>query len=299
MIRRLFLRQKAKSESASQLDLGIPRPIYKDRNHASGGRSFYFFDFDDNVAFLSTPIFVFHKETGKRVALTSGEYAQYHTTVGKSGPYKDFYLDYSDKGSFQSFRDKHPKLVKKVFGKKEQFENDLLEALQRPEYEWKGPSWECFHHAVLNQRPLSLITARGHNPETLKAGIRRLVKMKYLPCEPNYLSLFPVTNLQVQEGLGQPGSNDVAGLKKLAIRRSVEIAIEQYGEDKPHRFGMSDDDPKNIKLVFESMLELKKEFPHFSFFVIDTRRGGMNKWEVYDDFLEDEGRLDMRQMELF
>ncbi len=296
---RLLFGKKLDSFKRNQLQLDIPRPVYQDRNYDKGGRSFYFFDFDDNVAFLSTPIYIFHQKTGERIPLTSGEYAQYHSTIGKSGPYKDYQLKYENTGSFQSFRDRYRPGTRKVLGLKEQFEKDLLKAVRAPEFEWKGPSWNCFYHAVLNRRPTSVITARGHHPDTIKKGIKRLVKMGFLPHEPNYLSLFPVTNQDVQVDLGRPGETNVALLKKMAIQKSVEIAIQEYGEHKPHRFGMSDDDPKNIQLIFEVMLELKKEYPHFSFFVIDTRRGGMKKWEVFLDFLEDDGRIDIRQLELF
>src|SRR5688500_3807280 len=70
-----------------QLELPIYREKTADRNAAQGGRSFYFFDFDDNVAFLTTPTYIFHKKTRQAVPLTSGEFAQVHRLVGKTGPY--------------------------------------------------------------------------------------------------------------------------------------------------------------------------------------------------------------------
>ncbi|MFN9067243.1 MAG: hypothetical protein ACK5V3_08450, partial [Bdellovibrionales bacterium] len=55
-----------------QLELGLQRAREMDRNFHLGGRSFYFFDFDDNIAFLPTPLVVFDKKTGAEHYLTSG-----------------------------------------------------------------------------------------------------------------------------------------------------------------------------------------------------------------------------------
>ena len=61
----MVLRRKfKKAKNKSQLELELERPLEADRNSHLGGKSFYFFDFDDNVAYLSTPIVVFHKDSG-------------------------------------------------------------------------------------------------------------------------------------------------------------------------------------------------------------------------------------------
>src|SRR5437868_13757158 len=79
-----------------QLELGIQRHPAKDRNHHLGGRSFYFFDLDDNIAFPSTPLILFHKATGAEYAVTSGEYAKIHPYIGVSGPYADYEVRLDD-----------------------------------------------------------------------------------------------------------------------------------------------------------------------------------------------------------
>lgn len=271
-----------------QLELPIEREIIKDRNADKGGRSFYFFDFDDNVAFLSTPAYIFHKDTGAEIKLSSGEYAQVHRFVGKTGPYADYKLDFCDrKGTFRCFRDQDISAVERLLGKRQMFIEDLAAALGFPDVEWKGPSWSCFHHATLNQRPVSVITARGHHPDTIKEGIRLFVERDFLPCEPNYLSIYPVTNPQVRAELGgESPETSVAALKRAAIRASVEKAIEVYGENPYHRFGMSDDDPHNIELIVQEMMALKNQYPEMSFFVIETQQGRFVKWEVYPDRTE-------------
>ena len=71
-----------------------------------------------------------------------------------------------------------------------------------------------------------------------------------------------------------------AELKQKAIRASVERAIEVYGYSPHHRFGMSDDDPKNIQLIVEEMTRLKSKYPEMSFFMIETHGGDFIKHEI-------------------
>lgn len=271
-----------------QLVLPIGREIARDRNADRGGRSFYFFDFDDNVAFLSTPIILFERGTKRELKVSSGEYAKIHRSVGKAGLYENYELiNDDDMGSFRSFRDRDIPTLERLLGRRQMFVEDLADALGFPDVHWKGPSWSCFYHAALNKRPMSVITARGHAPETIKEGIQLFVDRQYLPHEPNYLSIFPVTNPTVRSALGcKDGSTSVAALKKAAIRASVQKAVEVYGKNDFHRFGMSDDDPHNIELITEEMRLLKAEYPSMSFFVIETQAGRFVKWEVYVDYAE-------------
>lgn len=265
-----------------QMELGLGRAPERDRNYHLGGRSFYFFDFDDNIIFLATNIVVFNKLTGAELPLSSAEWAKSHFLIGEPGPYEEYEIRYDDQaGSFRHFRDHLPEELKRLGRERQIFVEDVAAALGFPDLQWKGPSWECFYHAAFNQRPLSLITARGHAPETLKAGIRLLVDAKILPIEPNYLSIFPVSNPTIRGELGDGDFKlSVAQLKQRAIRQSVEKAIEVYGSSPHHRFGMSDDDPKNIQLIVEEMTRLKKTYPEMSFFIIETHDGNFIKREV-------------------
>jgi len=272
----------SKLSHRGQLELGIQRPLEKDRNYHLGGRSFYFFDFDDNIAFLSTPLFLFHKVTGQELKLSSGEYAKIHPLIGRVGPYQDYEVRLDDEtGTYRNFRDRHSVELEKMEGQQQIFVQDLAAALGYPDVQWKGPSWQCFYHATFNQRPISVITARGHHPETLKEGIRLFVERQFLPHEPNYLSIFPVSHKPTRHLLGDVELRmSPAELKQKAIRASVEKAIEVYGPSAHHRFGMSDDDPKNIQLIAEEMTRLKVDYPEMSFFLISTQEGNFVKHEI-------------------
>jgi hypothetical protein len=267
-----------------QLELPLPREPQPDRNFASGGRSFYFFDFDDNLAFLTTPIFLFHKETGEEVRITSGELAAHGHQIGKQGLYENYGFDHDPKkGSFRHFRDRQMSWLSRLLGRRQFFLKDLRSALLRPDLEWKGPSWSCFYHAVFNSRPVAIITARGHHPRTLWDGLMLLHQEGHLPEPPNLLGLYPVSHPEVQRILGldfDRGSVSIPDLKRKALRHAVHEALRLYGERYPHRFGMSDDDPQNLDWIMEEMNELKKEYPHLSFFLIQPDGDELRKTEV-------------------
>ncbi len=265
-----------------QLSFEFDIPKEQDRNFHLGGRSFYFFDFDDNVLYLSTPIILFHKDTGVEVSVSSGEFAHESRSIGKSGKYKDYFIDINDEhGSFRFFRDKEFNLSDKKNGVKQTFVKDIENALAQSDQIWKAPSWNCFYHATFNNRPTSVITARGHKSDTLKAGINLLVRDGHLPQSPNYHTIYPVSNPDVRKELGDLDfKKSIAELKKDAIRSSVLKAIDIYGHSPYHRFGMSDDDHKNIELIIEEMRDLKKEFPEMSFFVIETFKDSFAKYEI-------------------
>lgn len=274
---------KKVAKGQAQLDLGLERPFENDRNHHLGGKSFYFFDFDDNVAYLTTPIVIFDQDNGQEKFLSSGEWARFHQNIGKSGQFKNFSIDYNDEtGSFRYFRDQQHSFFDKIVRRKQTFLSDIEKALAQADYAWKAPSWNCFYHAVFNKRPTSVITARGHNKDTIKEGINLMVKTGHLPYNPNYLSIYPVTNVNIRvNDLGdQKLVKSVADLKQAAIRNSVEKAIEVYGHNPHHRFGMSDDDPKNIELITAEMVNLKRDYPEMSFFVIQTFNDHYVKTEI-------------------
>jgi hypothetical protein len=269
---------------STQLEFSIQRSKEDDRNFQKGGRSFYFFDFDDNIACLATPLILFHKETNHEMMLSSHEWALAHHTIGKSGIYQDYEIRFCDReGTFKFFRDQEIHELEKLGHKRQVFESDVAHVLGLSDLEWKGPSWDCFYHSVFNQRPISIITARGHGPETIKKGIELFVDHGWLNQTPNYLTIYPVSNTAVRIELGDVNQKlSTAELKQRAIRNSVLRAFEVYGYNDHHRFGMSDDDPKNLNLIIEEMTALKKEFPRICFFVIETFNNRFVKHEILE-----------------
>src|SRR5690606_2312250 len=134
---RLISRRAPKNQA--QLELEIGRPYELDRNAHLGGKSFYFFDFDDNVAYLSTPIVIFHKADGKERSISSGEFAHENKNIGKAGRFADYFLNFDDEtGSFRHFRDKNFSLLDKIIRKKQVFLQDIEKALETKDFGWKA-----------------------------------------------------------------------------------------------------------------------------------------------------------------
>lgn len=271
-----------------QLYLGDWLPYKEDRNAPFGGRSFYFFDLDDNILHLETKIVIFHREDGSEIEISSGELARQGAKVGKEGPYADYVFDYDDvSGSFRNFRDSRWKQSPLI--------HDLAEALDKPVWDWHGPSWNHFFYAVLNRRPVSIITARGHHPRTIRKAMNLLYRRGHLLRKPNFLSVFPVTNpeLRRREFGDTDASRSVAELKYEALIRSVEMAFARYGASPHHRFGVSDDDPANIREISRALVQVKQRYPENSFFVIDSSGGKVKKTEIFEDHSIDSPEINL------
>ncbi len=257
-----------------QLDLGIQRVCEPDRNSDQGGRSFYFFDLDDNIMNLPTRLILFHRETNEEHLISTHEFSHYQDSIGRLGRFADFEIRLCEKsGSFRNFRDHENRQI---------FLEDMAMALERPNFQWQGPSWCCFYHATLNQRPIALITARGHGPETLSAGFAHLHKIEKIAHVPNWLGIYPISHAPTQKHLKQGRDIDLspAQFKRLALRESVQKAFRVYGYNPHHRFGVSDDDGNNIENLYQELIHLKHEFPKNSFFLIETQGGHFIKREI-------------------
>jgi hypothetical protein len=133
----------------------------------------------------------------------------------------------------------------------------------------------------------------------LKKGIQLWVDEGHLPHEPNYLALYPVSHPDVKKDLGGDRTASIPWLKQKALRASVERAFEVYGHNPHHRFGMSDDDPRNIEWILEEMRQLKRETPQVSFFVIQTHGEKMIKHEVFANHVVDQCLQPEAQLTLF
>ncbi len=238
--------------------------------------SFYFFDFDDNIMFLQTEISIINTETQETMYVSTGEFANIHPLLGQPGQWSDYAM-YD--GSFRNFRDLTPE--EKAAGQPEHFVADIEKALQEDPSKWQAPSWRFFVHACNTQRPLSIVTARGHSRETLRAGVRVLKDHGLIEREPHYHSVYPVGNDEIRrDDLDDPKLQATTPvLKRRAILKSVDKAVEAYDRDDLH-FGMSDDDPANVNLIIKAMNACKRKYLDKRFYVINTHFGEMVKLEV-------------------
>jgi len=124
------------------------------RDESTPDMKYYAFDWDDNIVSMPTKIMLKNSE-GDEVGMSTTDFAEYRHDVGK----KDFnyngetIIGYAE-NPFRNF---------KVEGDK-QF---LIDAMRAE----TGPAFDDFREAINNGSIFAIITARGHNPETIKQGI--------------------------------------------------------------------------------------------------------------------------------
>lgn len=238
-----------------------------------GDQSFYFFDIDDNLLFLPTSIYLWNAETKTERPVSSGEFAALQNMLGRPGPWQAW-STYDL--TFRDFRD-DPKLPTR----EQSFIRDLAAALSGTA-PWRGPSWPLLVHAADKQRAIAMVTARGHAPDTIGAGLTLLVERGMLPAVPPILGIYTVSNPDVRALVGADDpAMTVPSVKKRAIKHAVEVALARYGAALPHRFGMSDDDPNNVVLAISAMRDCKELHRDKRFFVINTNREEYVKLEIF------------------
>ncbi len=99
---------------------------------------------------------------------------------------------------------------------------------------------------------------------------------------PPILGIYTVSNPGVRARLGATDpAMTVPSVKKLAIKDAVRRALVEHGEEPPHRFGMSDDDPNNVVLAISAMRDCKLQYPNKRFFVINTNHEEYVKLEIF------------------
>lgn len=240
---------------------------------SDGSVSFYFFDIDDNLLFLPTKLYLWNAEIQAEEAISSGEFAGVQNLLGRPGKWQAWAVR---EETFRDFRDR-PDLP----AAEQAFVKDLL-AAAADSTPWQGPSWALLAHAAAAQRPVAMVTARGHEPTTIEAGLHALVERGFLPAVPPILGIYTVTNPGVRErlGAGDPAMT-IPSIKKLAIKDAVDRALALHGSAPPHRFGMSDDDPNNVVLAISAMRDCKLKYPDKRFFVINTNHDEFVKLEIF------------------
>ena len=119
---------------------------------------YYAFDWDDNLMYMPTKI-ILQDENGNEVGMSTEDFAEHRHQIGKEEfDYNGHKIvGYADQ-PYRNFRE----------GGDKQFKIDAMKAKI-------GPAWSDFVEAINNGSIFSIITARGHNPETLKDAVYNLI----------------------------------------------------------------------------------------------------------------------------
>src|SRR5437899_4407032 len=152
---------------------------------SDGSISFYFFDIDDNLLFLPTNLYLWNAETKAELAVSSGEFADIQSDLGRKGKWQPWALRAE---TFRDFRDQPETATAD-----QTFLRDLKAAVAIGTA-WQGPSWPLLVHAARHQRPIACVTARGHEPSTIEAGLGELAILGLIDAVPPIIGIYAVTN---------------------------------------------------------------------------------------------------------
>ena len=294
----------------------LPRTNYK-----VGNRDFkyYIFDWDDNILHMPTHI---HLER----RLPDGSWIPHRVSTSLFSVIRNDTENYRPPGgdwerAFCEFRD----LKKSIDGDEDvaatinesQFLKDARVAIDRliDGNETPPPSFSTFKQALIEGRIFAIVTARGHDSETLRAGVRLFIDRVLTPAERETMiqnlrgyvacydgeeHLADKTDEDILEGYlglnryhavtspqfhrlvnGAIPATHSEARKQFAIKDFLEHVfhvIDNMGVSRPISVGFSDDDPANIRAVEDYIrAELATHFPAVRFVVYDTSDPSIEK----------------------
>ena len=124
------------------------------KGEGSPDLKYYAFDWDDNIVHMPTKIIV-KDEDGDEVGMSTDDFAEHRHHIGKEPfEYKGKTIVGFGENPFRNFRTEGDK----------DFLVDSIRART-------GPAFDDFREAINNGSIFSIITARGHNPNTLKEAV--------------------------------------------------------------------------------------------------------------------------------
>lgn len=124
------------------------------KGEGSPDMKYYAFDWDDNIVHMPTKI-ILKTNDGDEVGMSTDDFAEYRSEIGKK-PFEyngNTIVGFAEE-PFRNFRTKGDK--------------DFLIDSMRAKL---GPAFNDFKEAINNGSIFSIITARGHNPNTLKQAV--------------------------------------------------------------------------------------------------------------------------------
>ena len=228
---------------------------------------YYAFDWDDNIVTMPTQI-ILSTEGGDEIGMSTEDFAEYREKIGKEPfDYKGKQIVGYAENPYRNFG---------VAGDKA-FIVDAM--LAKP-----GPSWNDFVEAINGGSIFSIITARGHNPKTLREAVYNMIvtnhngisKEDLLSNLKRYREYFDETKMSDKEMIdfyldlakfhpvtyGEGSAANPEEGKIVALRnflKYVKEMAQELGEkayfknDVKNNFvpniGFSDDDARNIEKI--------------------------------------------------
>ena len=264
---------------------------------------YYIFDWDDNILHMPTRIHLEkrmpdgawqpHSVSTAAFAVVRNDTENYRAPLGVWDNAFVEFQDYAGEDESRFLRDTRLSLEK------------VLKGETRP-----GPSFETLRETLREGRLFAIVTARGHEAESLRRAVRLFIDLVLTPAEraemmsnlrgyracfdglssfgtdeeelDYYLSLnryHAVTNPGFQKWMAQSAGGQASpeNAKQFAIRDFIEHVIKMLsraGSDslrRPISVGFSDDDLGNVTAIERYIQEeLSRRFPGIKFCVYDT-----------------------------
>ena len=236
---------------------------------------YYAYDWDNNILNMPTVIHMQHLVDGKWIDedVSTAKFAEVRSL--------DDWRDYEK--SYVEFRDFGPR-------GNMSFLEDCKVAIQNNQF---GPVWDKFIETLINGSIFAIITARGHEPDTLRKGIQYIIDTLLTQEQKNEMvsNLIGFQDMFVQNfdvmrdissetlisayldkcdfvGVSSPsfeskyknsqgGASNPEKMKILALQEFVD-RINTYGEQIGGivSLGFSDDDVKNVDKVYKYFGEI-------------------------------------------
>ena len=211
---------------------------------------YYAFDWDDNIVHMPTKIIV-KSEDGEEIGMSTDDFAEHRHHLGKEPfNYKgETIVGYGDK-PFRNFKTEGDK-------------DFIIDAMRAKE----GPAFNDFREAINNGSIFSIITARGHNPNTLKQAVYNYIINDYNGISKDeliktYLDLnkYHPVSFGDETGAVNPEEAKVEAMEEFVTYiRGLASTLNKKAflkNDINNNFipsepsiGFSDDDPKNIEVM--------------------------------------------------
>ena len=135
---------------------------YLKENKTSIDLKYFALDWDDNILHMPTVIHMDHLVDGEWIPkdVSTSEFAEFRNLKSEWRIRNN-----SPSEAFSEFRDNGPR------GKRAFFQ-DAIKAIEDKEF---GPSWDSFIKCLSHGYIFAIITARGHNPETIKMVVEYII----------------------------------------------------------------------------------------------------------------------------
>jgi hypothetical protein len=271
---------------------------------------YYAFDWDDNILKMPTEIILLNN-VGDEIGMSTQDFAEYREKIGKEEfEYQGQNIVGYSKDAFRYFRDQ---IDSEVFVK------DTQKALSTGMY---AKAWDDFIECLTTGSLFAIITARGHEPETIRKGVELIIKgfnseqrasmidhlkmfaylfdetissdddliSKYL----DHCEYIGVSAPSRGAGAENPEHAKVEAFKEFVRKcddfaRELEDNFNQSTENWKviAKIGFSDDDRKNFKTIDEVVKELDNEtYSNVKEFYIKYTGEGGDEKNIYTKYSE-------------